>query len=54
MHTLKVYVFFFADKSFKTLTFPLVQISSKPAARSTFHWRFPLSNVSERNRWARL
>jgi hypothetical protein len=32
----------------------LVQISSKPAARSTFHWRFPLSNVSERNRWARL
>jgi hypothetical protein len=31
---------------------PLVQISSKPAARSTFHWRFPLSNVSERNRWA--
>jgi hypothetical protein len=35
-------------------TRPLVQISSKPAARSTFHWRFPLSNVSERNRWARL
>jgi hypothetical protein len=33
---------------------PLVQISSKPAARSTFHWRFPLSNVSERNMWARL
>jgi hypothetical protein len=32
----------------------LVQISSKPAARSTFHWRFPLSNVSERNRWTRL
>ena len=33
---------------------PLVEKSSKPAARSTFHWRFPLSNVSERNRWARL
>jgi hypothetical protein len=32
----------------------LVEKSSKPAARSTFHWRFPLSNVSERNRWARL
>jgi hypothetical protein len=32
----------------------LVEKSSKPTARSTFHWRFPLSNVSERNRWARL
>jgi hypothetical protein len=40
--------------AFKIKVVPLVQISSKPAARSTFHWRFPLSNVSERNRWVRL
>jgi hypothetical protein len=33
---------------------PLVEKSSKPTVCLNFHWRFQLSNVSEKNRWGEL